>query len=248
MNFDKIKIDDIITLDQLKQINKAYLDEFINIPDENVNKDKDKTENKIGKNIEINNIVKSESRIFFNFWNYFKTSNKTEITKKQYDSIAFINTDNIIKMLTCDPFYFLSAAILTITVFIYFTNMFICQLFGFFIPMYYGYKIISNKKSIDKNIHQIVSLIKYFFVYSHLECIFNILYVIGFEFCKIKLLIILLLLYLMYFRPTVLSSLYLKITQYDKIFIVLFCFYTSKIVKKYRKIKKNIVDSNQLVS
>lgn len=121
------------------------------------------------------------------------------------------------------------AILLSIVIgYIYFANFIIYQIIGVFVPLYFGYQIISVKN----NIKQLRALIKYFIIYGHIEFLFIFL-----NLYHIRILMVTLLVTSFKYDIEIISEVYNKLISYDKRIISFLQIFINKISQEFKGIQ-----------
>lgn len=132
-----------------------------------------------------------------------------------------------------DPLKIICSIVAVLIFYFYFANNLVCHVIGLFYP---SYLLLDN----SQNMMQLMDFRKYFIIYSHLEFIFMITGLVGLHFYHLKVLILLALVYILQYRPTMLKSVYLKLFYYDTIIYL-----TMKNIYKY--IAQEIMSADQKI-
>lgn len=115
-----------------------------------------------------------------------------------------------------EPFVLLVLGSIGFLSYVYLANDFICQTIGLYYPSYQLYKQF-NSRSPNRNARA-QALMKYFYIYSHVEFASYPLRMIGMPlFHHTKIFGLLYLIYLLDYRPDLLNSLYDKTVKLDAI-------------------------------
>lgn len=133
-----------------------------------------------------------------------------------------------------DPLSIFILSFASIFIYIYFVSELICQVIGLFYPVYYLYTLLNNDDT-DHFVGKIQSVIKYFIIYAHLECMTMVTKLFGFYFFHLKILMIISVLYMTGYQEHWLQKIYDRIIFYDKILLGLFNTSVVKIQDEYSK-------------
>lgn len=139
-----------------------------------------------------------------------------------------------LKMKITDPLAIIFTLLGGIFIYIYFANQWIYQFIGLIIPSYYLYKLLHFKCS--NRAQKIKSMIQYFILYSHIEVITLFFSLIGMYFYHLKIMIVIIILYLIEYRPNWLNILYTRIIRFDKIVFGISSSLTNKLIEEYNRI------------
>lgn len=120
--------------------------------------------------------------------------------------------------------------IVGIIIYIKYMSDYVCLALALFYPIYY----LHSFKERLLNYHDLYLVFKYLFIYCHIEIIYSIFAVIGFNFCHIKFITILLNLCIWLSYPIIIDNNYNYISRFDKLMYDLIC----DQIKKYQNKKK----------
>jgi hypothetical protein len=142
-----------------------------------------------------------------------------------------------LKKLISDPLWMVLMAVLGIIFFIYFANEFMCQLIGLYYPTYCMYTLLNY--SVDDRDRKIISIMKYFIVYNHLEVLTYLLKIIFFPFVyHLKFIAIIMLIYSNEYRGDWSHSIYQNAIFYDKVILQMINSIVEWIRDESTKVKK----------
>jgi hypothetical protein len=139
-----------------------------------------------------------------------------------------------------DPFVVLFKVIVCLFVFIYFANELVTQLIGFFIPIYHSTELLTHSDTAAYR-----SLIKYFYLYAHLEICSLVLNLIGIYAYHFKICIIFFLLYAMHYRTTWMNRIYMRVCSFDQTIVETCLVTTQRLREEYHRIYNDIRTKTQ---
>jgi hypothetical protein len=117
----------------------------------------------------------------------------------------------------CDP-RILVILVVAFSLFVgYSVCSFVSKSLGLFYPSYHVYHTITmnNKESMDK----LKIMIKYFVLYSHLELLETLFQIMGLQWCFLKMITIIVLLYITFNESLWINIIYEKIILYDRLLL-----------------------------
>lgn len=171
---------------------------------------------------------------------YFKSftimENPTESSRQDME-ILVKNISNNLTTFTKDPIGMVVSSLMLLLVYFCFATTFIYKGISLFIPSYCIYHVLNSNTNQEVKYKNILT---YFFVYSHIEFISDILETVGFGLLHLKIALVVVLLYTVHYRNEWLEMIYNKIVYFDTIGFYTLFFTYSRLIQEYNKFKQTI--------